>query len=113
MCGIAGYLALGSATARSVERMIGPLVHRGPDDAGTWIDSDAGVGLGHRRLSIVDLSPAGHEPMESASGRFIVTYNGEIYNHQALRSELEAAGLAPAGGWPGRSALEPSLPAIA
>lgn len=112
MCGIAGYLTLGSPTARSVERMIGSLVHRGPDDAGTWIDSDAGVGLGHRRLSIVDLSPAGHEPMVSASGRFVVTYNGEIYNHQALRSELEAGGIAPEGGWRGHSDIETFLQAI-
>ena len=69
------------------------LVHRGPDDAGSWIDADAGIALGHRRLSIIDLSAAGHQPMVSLCGRYVLTYNGEIYNYRDLRRELKAAGV--------------------
>jgi asparagine synthase (glutamine-hydrolysing) len=65
------------------------IAHRGPDDHGLWCDTEAGIALAHRRLSILDLSPAGHQPMTSANGRLVVVYNGEIYNHQSLRSELE------------------------
>ena len=72
------------------------LLHRGPDDAGTWFDTTSGVAFGHRRLAVIDLSPAGHQPMMSASDRFVVAYNGEIYNHRAIRTELDEAGLAPA-----------------
>lgn len=68
------------------------LAHRGPDDSGIWHDADCGVALGHRRLSIVDLSPQGHQPMVSANGRFVLTYNGEIYNHKALRETLKTLG---------------------
>jgi asparagine synthase (glutamine-hydrolysing) len=74
-----------------LSRMTDRLLHRGPDDGGTWIDADAGIALGHRRLSILDLSPQGHQPMMSASGRYVIAFNGEIYNHRALRSELEAS----------------------
>jgi asparagine synthase (glutamine-hydrolysing) len=72
--------------------MIRALAHRGPDDEGVWIDSDAKIALGHRRLSIIDLSAAGHQPMVSPSGRYVITFNGEIYNHADLRRELEAQG---------------------
>jgi len=92
--------------------MAGALAHRGPDDQGVWIDEEAGVGFGHRRLSIVDLSPAGHQPMVSRSGRYVLTYNGEIYNHAALRAELEAAGLAP-DDWAGHSDSETLLECVA
>jgi asparagine synthase (glutamine-hydrolysing) len=68
------------------------LRHRGPDDAGVWIDADAGVALVHRRLSIVDLSAAGHQPMHSADGRYVIVYNGEVYSHTEIRSEIEATG---------------------
>ncbi len=68
------------------------LQHRGPDDSGVWIDADAGVALVHRRLSIVDLSPAGHQPMHSADGRFVISYNGEVYSHLPIRTEIEATG---------------------
>ena len=68
------------------------LAHRGPDGHDIWIDSDAGVALVHRRLAIVDLSPAGHQPMLSADGRFVITYNGEVYSHLEIRAELEAKG---------------------
>lgn len=94
MCGIAGLVALPGSGPLEIEgavaSMIGCLAHRGPDDSGTWTDSDSRVALGHRRLSIVDLSVAGHQPMISRSGRFVIVYNGEIYNCEALRSKLEA-----------------------
>lgn len=93
--------------------MIRPIAHRGPDDEGIWTDSDAGIGLGHRRLSIVDLSPAGHEPMHSADGRFVLTFNGEIYNHGTLRKELEDLDAVPEGGWRGHSDTEVFLQGIA
>ena len=88
------------------------LVHRGPDDEGIWIDDQAGVGLAHRRLSVIDLSPLGHQPMASADGRFVVAYNGEIYNHRQLRQELEADGrlVAP---WKGHSDTETLIECIA
>jgi asparagine synthase (glutamine-hydrolysing) len=105
MCGIAGFVGKPMANADQVlARMTQALVHRGPDDSGIWIDRDAGVALGHRRLSIIDLSAAGHQPMASASGRYVVTYNGEIYNHRELRADLESAG---AGSpWRGHSDTE-------
>src|SRR5262245_48819032 len=72
--------------------MADALAHRGPDDRGVWADAAAGVGLGHRRLAIVDLTPEGHQPMASADGRYVLVFNGEIYNFRVLRAELEAAG---------------------
>ncbi len=71
-------------------RMVDRIENRGPDDFGVWIDAHAGVALAHRRLSILDLSPAGHQPMVSPCERFVLAYNGEIYNHLDLRAELEA-----------------------
>lgn len=112
MCGIAGLLSGGRTDPDFAGRMIGTLAHRGPDDHGLWVDRDAGVGLGHRRLSIVDLSPHGHQPMQSADGRFVITYNGEIYNHAELRAELDSAGVTPVGGWRGHSDTETLLQAI-
>ena len=81
MCGIAGLLSGSKVDEALVRRMTARIAHRGPDDAGVWIDQEAGVGLGHRRLSIVDLSPSGHQPMVSSDGRWVLDYNGEIYNH--------------------------------
>ncbi len=96
MCGIAGVLDPTSARDR-LERdalaMADSIAYRGPDDHGLWSDPEAGIALTHRRLSIVDLSPAGHQPMVSADGRFIITYNGEIYNFLEIRPELEARGI--------------------
>lgn len=95
MCGIAGFAlaAPGIAAPDSVlQQMTHSLVHRGPDDSGTWLQPAAGIGLGHRRLAIVDLSQSGHQPMRSASRRFVIVFNGEIYNFQALRAELERGG---------------------
>jgi asparagine synthase (glutamine-hydrolysing) len=95
MCGICGILATGENFAcdeHTVTDMRDRMPHRGPDDAGSWADAAARVALGHRRLSIVDLSPAGHNPMPNEDGSVWITYNGEVYNHRALRSELEARG---------------------
>jgi asparagine synthase (glutamine-hydrolysing) len=99
MCGIAGFLApdrrLAETELSSIARgMADTLRHRGPDSSGIWSDPEAGVALGHRRLSIIDLSPEGHQPMASASGRFVISFNGEIYNFPVLRRELEGLGIA-------------------
>ena len=99
MCGLAGFLSSPSAEGladipRLLSQMGNALRHRGPDDSGTWLDKDAGMGFIHTRLSVLDLSPAGHQPMVSTSGRFLIAFNGEIYNHLELRELLEAAGAA-------------------
>ena len=96
MCGITGVYAY-SSTARAVDhdelvRMRDHMAARGPDGSGDWYSSDGRVGFGHRRLSIIDLSPRGAQPMQTADGRVVVTFNGEIYNYRALRSKLEAKG---------------------
>jgi asparagine synthase (glutamine-hydrolysing) len=102
MCGITGILqtprASGSADLDAIGRMTARLRHRGPDADGRWCDRDAGIALGHRRLAIVDLTDAGRQPMFSQSGRFVITFNGEIYNHSALRQELQSDGQSFAGG---------------
>jgi asparagine synthase (glutamine-hydrolysing) len=95
MCGIAGILGLCESFPvgeEIVRRMSDTLAHRGPDDSGSWHQASGRVALGHRRLSIVDLSPAGHQPMSNEDGSVWITYNGEVYNHGALRAELEAKG---------------------
>src|SRR5436190_12392752 len=112
MCGIAGLITKSRVDEAVVARLIRPIAHRGPDDSGIWIDPEAGVGLGHRRLAIVDLSPAGHQPMMSADNRFILTFNGEIYNHAELRRDLEERNSVPEGGWRGHSDTEVLLQAI-
>ena len=89
MCGIAGLLTTGPVDRAVIERMTGAVAHRGPDDHGIWIDEEAGIGLGHRRLAVVDLTPTGHQPMQSADGRFVLIFNGEIYNHRDLRRQFE------------------------
>lgn len=86
------------------------IAHRGPDDHGVWTDAKAGIALGHRRLAILDLSPAGHQPMRSAAGRYMLVYNGEIYNHLDLRKQLEASNAAPP--WRGHSDTETLLAGI-
>jgi len=96
MCGISGFLDLGCSNSadelqRIAMRMADTMRHRGPDDAGAWADPAAGIALAMRRLAILDLSPAGHQPMHSVSGRYIIVFNGEIYNHQDLRAELASA----------------------
>lgn len=96
MCGIAGELRIGRGINERLTAMANALAHRGPDDSGIWSDEAEGIGLAHRRLAIVELSAAGHQPMHSAHGRFVLVFNGEIYNHDALRAELAALGAAPA-----------------
>ncbi|MGB4116688.1 MAG: asparagine synthase (glutamine-hydrolyzing) [Polaromonas sp.] len=92
MCGITGIIHLDGASVAPpiLQRMTDAIAHRGPDGEGHWIEGN--VGLGHRRLAILDLSPAGHQPMVSADHRYVFSYNGEVYNFKELRSELEAAG---------------------
>jgi len=97
MCGISGFLSLNvdideDSLHSITQRMIDTLKHRGPDDGGVWVDAAAGVALGHRRLSIQDLSAAGAQPMLSACGRFVITFNGEIYNFRELSHELQQLG---------------------
>ena len=97
MCGLAGFVEArpGPAAAELAEtarRMAGTLVHRGPDSDGVWVDAEAGVALGHRRLAIIDRSDEGAQPMHSANGRYVIAYNGEVYNFPDLRTELETKG---------------------
>jgi asparagine synthase (glutamine-hydrolysing) len=94
MCGFAGFICSSSSLPFAewpvlLQRMGDAIRHRGPDDSGVWCDADSGIGLSHRRLSILDLSPAGHQPMASASGRYVIAFNGEIYNHLEIRRELD------------------------
>ena len=114
MCGIAGLSVLSDQAPADLvpiaARMGAAIAHRGPDAAGTWQHPALGVALAHQRLAILDLSPAGHQPMASASGRYVIAFNGEIYNHQQLRRELDAAGLAPP--WRGHADTETLLAAI-
>src|SRR6185437_1777472 len=113
MCGIAGlWDGIGSIGADEralvIRRMTRALSHRGPDDEGYFDESRVGFSCGHRRLSIVDLSPLGHQPMASPSGRYVIVFNGEVYNHRALRLELEAVGF----GFRGTSDTEVMLASI-
>jgi len=93
MCGVTGFWQSTGFSADFAKviatQMADRIVHRGPDDTGVWVDEAAGVALAHRRLSILDLSTAGHQPMVSASARYVIAFNGEIYNHLSLRAELE------------------------
>ena len=95
MCGFAGYWtssSVGELPPGVLTAMTQCILHRGPDDAGEWYENGREVALGFRRLAILDLTPAGHQPMSSASGRYVIIFNGEIYNFAELRSELSAAG---------------------
>jgi asparagine synthase (glutamine-hydrolysing) len=98
MCGFAGFIDLARRTPEAdllarAEGMAARLCHRGPDGDGVWADAAAGLGLGHRRLAILDLSPTGHQPMVSADGRYVIAYNGEVYNFPELRAEMEEEGV--------------------
>ena len=111
MCGIVGYWSQKTpASARLIERMARAIAHRGPDGSGAWVDERREVAFGHRRLAIIDLSEAGHQPMISPCGRYILTFNGEIYNHLELRRELETVG--GAFDWNGHSDTETLLAAL-
>jgi asparagine synthase (glutamine-hydrolysing) len=92
MCGIAGYAGRPALDADQLGGMADALSHRGPDDQGTWLSPDGSVGLTHRRLAIIDLSPGGHQPMQDAGGRVHLSFNGEIYNYREVRDELIAKG---------------------
>lgn len=106
MCGICGFITTRQISlATTIRDMAGRLRHRGPDDEGVWIDPSDGVALGHRRLAVVDLSPHGHQPMISRDGRYVITFNGEIYNHLSLRNELDSE-MSGETGWRGRSDTE-------
>ena len=93
MCGITGLINLNGEPVSPVilKKMTDAIAHRGPDGEGQWVEGN--VGLGHRRLAIIDLSPAGHQPMISADHRYVLSYNGEVYNYRELRTELEAEGV--------------------
>jgi len=93
MCGIAGLINLDGSPVSPVilKKMTDEIAHRGPDGEGQWVEGN--VGIGHRRLAIIDLSPAGHQPMISADHRYVLSYNGEIYNYRELRTDLEAEGV--------------------
>ena len=113
MCGISGFLDTSHRFGNpeleaTVLEMVNTLRHRGPDDSGAWADARAGIALGHRRLAIVDLSPEGHQPMRSVCGRYVISFNGEIYNFRALRREVEALGC----GFRGHSDTEVMLACI-
>ena len=102
MCGFAGFLGFNLGEKNVLARMGNAIQHRGPDDDGVWLDA-SGIGLVHRRLSILDVSSNGHQPMHSASGRYCIAFNGEIYNHLELRRNLGHQ------GWIGHSDTETLL----
>ena len=108
MCGIAGYLGELRNPSDCLTKMVHAINHRGPDSNGIWVDQKE-IGLAHSRLSILDLSNAGHQPMHSASGKYVMTFNGEIYNHKYLRTELE---LISNRNWVGHSDTETLLASI-
>src|SRR4051794_4138386 len=111
MCGLAGFYSRrpcdGVLGRQILGRMGQAILHRGPDQGAEWIDEDAGIGLASRRLAIIDLSAAGDQPMRSASGRYVLSYNGEVYNHREIRDELEQARKAPQ--WRGSADTETLL----
>ncbi len=112
MCGIAGIFSHDKASHDQaiLRKVTDTLSHRGPDSSGVWSDTDAGISLCHTRLSIIDLSPAGHQPMQSGNGRYLLTFNGEIYNHLEIRKKLEQANKSP--NWRGYSDTETLLAGI-
>ena len=111
MCGIVGFLGPQSdLTAHTIGLMTDRLRHRGPDAAGVWFDNSAGIAMGQRRLSIIDLSEAGRQPMQTADNRYVLVFNGEIYNHRQLRAALHSEGLRQ--NWVGHSDTETLLAAL-
>ena len=114
MCGIVGFIDNGGIDQEKAfalgKKMMNAISHRGPDKGGVWCESSEGLVLAHRRLSIVDLSDAGDQPMMSSHGRYVIVFNGEIYNHLAIRKQLDAEGLAPT--WSGHSDTETILAAV-
>src|SRR6185436_15536051 len=120
VCGITGFWSFGGGNADAMREVAGGmanrLVHRGPDGAGVFVDANAGLALGFRRLAIIDLSSAGAQPMTSASGRYTIIFNGEIYNHLRLRDRVVRASGAPSDApstpWRGHSDTEVMLACI-
>src|SRR5258708_11932870 len=113
MCGVVGFITSKNlVTSELVTEMASALAHRGPDDSGVWVDQDAGIALGHRRLSIVDLSPNGHQPMRSRCGRYVIAFNGEVYNFQEIRKQLDSRSSSGPIPWRGHSDTEVMLEAI-
>ena len=115
MCGLTGYLEPRKARGESAMRALAAAMaacigHRGPDHRAVWVDEAAGLAFAHNRLAIIDLSPAGEQPMASASGRYVMIFNGEIYNYPDIRDELAAAGASP--DWRGHSDTETFLAAV-
>src|ERR1051326_3056200 len=110
MCGIAGFLTTGGGDADEMraiaQRMANTIRHRGPDSDGVFVDAEAGVAFGFRRLAIIDLTDAGAQPMISSSGRYVINFNGEVYNHRELRSQIDGV------QWRGHSDTEVMLAAI-
>jgi asparagine synthase (glutamine-hydrolysing) len=114
MCGFAGFLGGrwydgGQEADIRLKQMNDRISYRGPDSDGYWCDSNSRIALGHRRLAIIDLSPSGHQPMASVDGRFIIAFNGEIYNHRSLRSSLEKKTIIDSRAWRGHSDTESLL----
>jgi asparagine synthase (glutamine-hydrolysing) len=111
MCGIVGFITNEKISRGSLVKLLNNMTdaisHRGPDDSGLWVDDKTSIALGHRRLSIIDLSQAGHQPMISNSGNFVIVFNGEIYNHLELRAELQSA--SSSHKWRGHSDTETLL----
>ena len=98
MCGFVGFLGGkfdGCGDQAYLQHMSDMLIHRGPNDQGIWFDDRAHIGLAHRRLSIIDLTATGHQPMMSPSSRYVIVFNGEIYNHLDIRKDLEKSSHAP------------------
>lgn len=110
MCGLVGALGPGAGDPEALAAMVACVAHRGPDGRGTWVEDDGSVALGHVRLAVVGVGPAGAQPMVSASGRWVLAHNGEVYDHLRLRRRLEAEGRAPA--WRGDSDTETLLAAF-
>ena len=111
MCGISGFYSNSSSvSSNTIMKMNAAIFHRGPDSNGFWIDKNSGIVLGHQRLSIIDLSDSGNQPMRSNSGQFILTFNGEIYNHLNIREELKKNNFNI--NWKGKSDTETLLEAI-
>ena len=115
MCGLSGFWTKRNDLndlEQTIRQMTDAISYRGPDDQGYWTDQERGLALGHRRLSIIDLSSEGHQPMASASGRYMMVYNGEIYNFEDIRAELGSASGHRNHAWRGHSDTEVILEAI-
>ncbi len=115
MCGISGFVDPDKSTSKDklldvISRMTDTISHRGPDDSGVWVDKSKGIALGHRRLSIMDVSQSGHQPMETRCGRYIIIFNGEIYNYRAIRNKIDNE--SESISWQGNSDTEVMLAAI-